>query len=192
MAKKNKSFIKLDTHSMKNLCNTCTTKICCTGNHVAPPILYLADIARLTNAGYASFALTNIIKEQTVLTLKKKQNSSNCMFFDETTNQCTVYDNRPFDCKMFPFDLYWDENDNEIYWIVYSCNKNSDWSWTEQHLKNFENDPQFNEILSNVEIIKSVTNTIEDKFGVDEPPFVKIRKVKNSHIRNPQIDHENR
>lgn len=41
-------------------------------------------------------------------------NENNCVFYNEG---CTIYDNRPFDCRLFPFDLK--KIDEKYYLVLY-------------------------------------------------------------------------
>lgn len=44
-----------------------------------------------------------------------KTNDNHCIFF--INNHCTIYDERPNDCKLYPFDIM--EMDNKYYLILY-------------------------------------------------------------------------
>jgi Fe-S-cluster containining protein len=41
---------------------------------------------------------------------------SPCMFLDQNSGKCTVYDRRPFDCRLFPLDI--DEVDGKLWWLL--------------------------------------------------------------------------
>jgi Fe-S-cluster containining protein len=139
--------------------------------------LYPSDLARLKNAGKSEDEfLKNIrINGTTIKTIKKKENSTTCTFWDEEKRLCSIYNNRPFDCKMFPFDIVW--TDNEYRWIVYSCNLERDWKWTEQYLQKLESDPQFNEMMQNDEAIRLTSDNVEYLANIEEPPYAILRKV---------------
>ena len=106
--------------------------------------------------------------------LQKKKDSFSCIFFDEQNIRCTIYENRPFDCEMYPFDIMWYEND--YYWIVYSCNLDSNWEWCEEHLQKLEADSRFEEIMKNPEIYFHTSYGHIHKLM--EPPWTVLRKVK--------------
>lgn len=106
--------------------------------------------------------------------LKNKPNSSECMFWDREKG-CTVYENRPFDCIMFPFDLY--PVNGVWHWVVYSCNPESNWSWTENHLKKLENDPRFSEVMKDIECYAAVER-IEEHESDPGYKFTILREVK--------------
>jgi hypothetical protein len=49
---------------------------------------------------------------------------------------------------------------DKYYWIVYSCNPQSDWSWTEEYLKALEGDKAFDEVMEKIEIFSGNTELI--------------------------------
>ena len=164
-----------DRYSISNLCVSCKKLSCCTD--FFPPLLYPSDLIRLKNAGKSENEfLKNIrINGNVIKTVKKKENSTACMFWDEEKRLCGIYNDRPFDCKMFPFDVWW--TNNEYHWIVYSCNPESDWKWTEQYLQKLESDPQFNEMMQNNEVIRLTSDNPEYLANIEEPPYAVLRKV---------------
>ena len=139
--------------------------------------MYPSDLARLKNAGKSEddFLKNIIVNGTTIKTIRKKENSTTCMFWDEEKRLCSIYNNRPFDCKMFPFDIVW--TDNEYHWIVYSCNPDSDWTWTEQYLQKLETEPQFSEMMQNNEAIRVTSDNVEYLADIKEPPYAILRKV---------------
>jgi Fe-S-cluster containining protein len=167
--------MKNDRYSISNLCVSCKKLSCCTD--FFPPLLYPSDLARLKNAGKSENEfLKNIkINGNIIKTIKKKENSTACMFWDEDKRSCGIYNDRPFDCKMFPFDIVW--TDNEYHWIVYSCNPDSNWAWTEEYLRKLEADPQFDEMMKNGAAIKATSENAEHLANIDEPPYAVLRKI---------------
>lgn len=167
--------MKNDNFSISNLCSSCKKLSCCTD--FFPPLLYPSDLIRLKKAGrYEGDYLKNIrINGTVVKTVRKKENSTACMFWDEENRLCSIYDTRPFDCRMFPFDIVW--HDNEYHWMVYSCNPDSNWNWTEQYLQKLETDVQFNEMMQNHEIIRITSENVECLADIEEPPYAILRKV---------------
>ena len=165
--------------SYKKLCDSCGKKNCCTD--FAEPMLFPSDLDRLTRAQKLTADIINevVIEDTSIKTLKRKTNSNTCVFWDEDKKICSIYENRPFDCRMFPFDIEW-AND-EYHWIIYSCNPNSDWSWCEQHLKKLEADPQFSEVIKNIELFRVTSKNYLDVSK--EPPYAVLRKVKENNSR---------
>ena len=138
-----------------------------------------SDLIKLKRIGKFSdkFVDDIMINEQNVKILKKKKNSSDCIFWDRKKG-CTIYHDRPFDCRMFPFDIR--RINYEYYWIIFSCNPNADWQWTEEHLQKLENDPQFADIMKNIESYSSV---IVSKFSKVGPlNFTILRRVRSASI----------
>ena len=159
---------------MKELCTDCKHVSCCTGFDA--PFLFKNDIKKLQEIGKVDENHIEEIKVADIFvkSLKKKENSTNCILWDEESNKCTIYDQRPFDCKMFPFDIM--KIDGEYRWIIFACNPDSNWQWTEEYLEKLENDPSFGEILDNIEIFH---HTLETEFSEDHPlPYTILRKIK--------------
>lgn len=161
-----------DRFSHISLCESCKTKSCCTD--FAEPILFPIDIARLQSLSKTNsdFIQETKIKDRHVKTLRRKPGSRSCIFLNEKENSCAIYENRPFDCRMFPFDIVCFKDD--YYWIIYTCNPESDWRWTEEHLKKLEADPQFSEVMSQKEVFQLVsTNFISTK----APTYALLRRI---------------
>jgi len=136
--------------TFNKLCDSCNHHGCCTG--FANPIVFSHDLADLESIGKSKdeFLETVKINGQDAKIIRKKNNSSVCVFYDEDKRICTVYNNRPFDCRAYPFDICL--IDNKYHWIVYSCNTASDWTWSEKYLQMLENDVQFKEVLEKIDI----------------------------------------
>jgi hypothetical protein len=112
----------------------------------------------------------NIIKA-----INKKKNSNICVFWDEKNKNCSIYNQRPFDCRAYPFDIL--KIDGKYHWIVYSCNPQSDWKWTESHLQMLEGDKAFSEVMEKIEIFSGNTGLIlaeESK----KTPYAVLRQVR--------------
>lgn len=162
-----------DKFSHVTLCGTCTGKSCCTD--FAEPILFPTDLVKLDGIKKSSpdFIQEIVIKDKHIKTIKRKKDSNSCIFFNQETNRCDIYQDRPFDCRMYPFDILW--VDNGYHWIIYSCNPNSDWSWTEEHIKRIEDDPQFREVMKNREVFRLMS---ENHIGKTiKPAYVILRRV---------------
>ena len=144
------TVVKKNT-SIASLCNSCQKKPCCTDFN--SPFLFSGDLKNLEKIGKANSTYVKdiVIKGVKAKELQKKPNSNSCIFFDEEKIQCNIYQNRPFDCQMYPFDIMWYEN--AFHWVVYSCNVDSDWQWCEDHLQKLEADPRFNEMMEKSELL---------------------------------------
>jgi drug/metabolite transporter (DMT)-like permease/Fe-S-cluster containining protein len=177
----NSIYSKKDT-SFKKLCGSCKHQSCCTS--FASPLLFNTDIERLKSIGKDGLEYTRdiIINGQKVRSIRKKPNSNMCVFWDDKNTKCSIYHNRPFDCMMYPFDIFL--INQKYHWIVYSCNPESGWQWTEEYLKMFENNTQFQEIIKNIEVYSNL-DEINSLKKLDELPFTILREVNFQKIVNP-------
>ena len=163
---------------MKELCESCNKISCCTGFDA--PFLFKNDIKKLEKIGksWDKFFRDVRVADIFVKSLKKKENSTNCIFWDEKTSKCTIYEQRPFDCKMFPFDIM--KVKGEYRWIIFSCNPESNWKWTEEYLDKLERDPSFIEIMENIETFH---HTLETEFSKEHTlPYTVLRKINQKII----------
>jgi Fe-S-cluster containining protein len=158
----------------KNLCNTCQTHGCCTS--ISSPLLFPTDLAKLKaiKKDGKKYVSEVKIKDKTVKTIKKKENIIECTFWDSKTKKCSIYNNRPFDCMIYPFDICL--INGKYHWIVYSCNSKSDWKWSESYLHLFETSDQFQEILDNIEIYYGL-NESSSTSKLDKFPYEVLREV---------------
>ena len=167
--------------SFKTLCESCQHHGCCTS--FAAPLLFPTDVDRLKDIGKAvkEHITETTIQGKKVKTLKKKENSNQCVFWDESQKKCSVYKNRPFDCIIYPFDIF--KIDEKYHWIVYSCNPQSNWEWSETYLQMFENNPQFHEILENISVFSNL-DEINRLRKLDDMSYVVLRQVNPSKVLN--------
>ena len=158
----------------EKLCNTCTHKNCCTDSAV--PLVFLKDLEKIRKEKqqYQDYLSIKEINGKKIKTIKKKANSKECVFWDSKTGGCSIYKSRPIDCKLYPFDLL--EIHGKYHWIVYSCNESSDWTWTEEHLKELENDSAFESLMENIEEFSEHTKMILPDES-EKTPYTILRKV---------------
>ena len=155
-----------DKYSIKKLCSSCNHQQCCTGFDA--PIVFPEDFARLEKNGKATPEyLENTTIAGTRLMQIRKKPDGQCVFWN---NGCQIYEHRPFDCRIFPFDV--DYIDGEFYWIVYSCNKDADWKWAEEHLRRLEQDPMWKNRKDYLMIFNEAPYSYPEKV-----PYTVIRKV---------------
>lgn len=165
---------KQKSHSLKKLCETCTHSNCCT--EFVESFVFPSDIKNLS---YLNMPEEQYLEEVTInkkkfKILRNKKNSSECIFWDSKKG-CTVYKNKPFDCDMFPFDLY--PINGVWHWVVYSCNPDSNWSWAESHLEKLEKDPRFLEVMEDMDGYADISRISEHKSD-PKYEFTILRKVK--------------
>ncbi len=99
-------------------CNACVGKFdcCCNCEDIDMPILLpfeIETISKKTKENVNQFAEK---KSNNLFQMKRKGgiNNGECFFFKN--NQCSIYENRPLDCRLFPFDF---KEINGEYWMVY-------------------------------------------------------------------------
>lgn len=123
-----------DTGQMNKLCTSCKTMSCCTD--FMPPFLTPKELALIQEkTGFSEIYENLNLNGRDVHAIKAKPGTQECVFLS-SKQVCTIYDHRPFDCKIYPFDIY--KINDEYTWIVYSCNPDSDWKWSEELLDKFE------------------------------------------------------
>jgi|SRR5947209_6082222 len=106
-----------------DICASCPpNKNCCSkvgeGAQVAAPFIMeheASEIARATGLPKETFATTSATssKIEALRTLNR-----HCYFYDVQNGKCSIYDSRPFDCRLFPFDVMKTE-EGRFYWIMY-------------------------------------------------------------------------
>jgi len=165
--------------SHKTLCKTCQTHNCCTS--FSSPILFHKDIEKLKVINkYNNEYIDEIqIRGRLLKTIKKKKNSE-CIFLDDD-KKCSIYKNRPFDCMMFPFDIF--AIDGKYFWVVYSCNPNSDWNWSESYLQTFENSEEFKDLLENIDSYHGHID-VDRSVKNDQIEYSVIREVNFNKLHN--------
>lgn len=80
------------------------------------------------------------------LTVLRKSEEGNCIFYDHQKNLCTSYQYRPFECRSYPLQMYFDFATQQVVFGLDSmvCHKNDECSpeeterikqeWIKQHL----------------------------------------------------------
>lgn len=161
--------------SFNDLCDNCKHQSCCTNSAV--PLVFSEDYNNLKQIDKASkkFLKQITINGKKVKAIKKKRNSSICVFWDEEQKRCSIYKNRPFDCRAYPFDI--SNIDGRYYWIVYSCNPESNWEWSEDFLQMLENDKGFFKSLQNIKNFARHTEMVLPS-ELKKTPFTVLREVR--------------
>ena len=158
----------------KDLCTSCKHQGCCTNSSV--PLVFQHDLKSLKNIGKSGekYLQEITIKDKKVKTIRKKENSTMCTFWDENERKCSIYENRPFDCRAYPFDIFL--INEKYHWIVYSCNSDSDWRWSEMYLQALEKDMELNEVFNDIETFANNTELILLQES-QKTPFTILRQV---------------
>jgi uncharacterized protein len=104
-----------------NACESCRGKCCRgSGGHVWVSKKELKRIADKKKMDIALFAKKYVRKVKGRLSLKENYINSEhlCCFFDHIDYKCTIYKNRPRQCRTFPF---WDEFRKEFRDLLFEC-----------------------------------------------------------------------
>lgn len=120
----NSSYVLLDSshHDLNNgtfnFCNKCINKqgCCCNHPHIDMPTLLnneAQSISRKTKRKIEKFAnkITDNVYQMRRMT---NNESEGCIFY--YNNECSIYEDRPIDCRLFPFDF---KEIDGIYWLIY-------------------------------------------------------------------------
>lgn len=157
----------------EKLCGSCDHKNCCTDSAV--PLVFSKDLEKIKKTIPGTDYLKIVeINGISVNAIKKKEGTTECVFWNDSSGGCSIYDSRPMDCKLYPFDILF--IDDSYHWIVYSCNKKSDWTWTESHLTSLENDDGFNDLMNNLELFSEHTKMILPSES-EKTSYTILRKV---------------
>lgn len=155
------------------LCSCCKTQGCCTNSAV--PLVFATDLADLISIGKDGddFLHDRNVNGTLIKAINKKKNSTECIFWDKQKG-CSIYNHRPFDCRAYPFDIL--KINGKLHWIVYSCNPDNDWRWSEEYLVTLEQDKAFPEIIEKIELFSGNTSLIL-KEESKKTPYTVLREV---------------
>lgn len=110
-----------------NLCHNCVNAKanCCSNSNVDSPMILPSEaleISRATNIEVSTFAkqvdFAKMHHDESLKSLyqmKRQNNNSACYFYKE--HKCSIYDIRPIDCRIFPYDIKLEKDGN--YYLVY-------------------------------------------------------------------------
>lgn len=111
-----------------NLCSNCVGKsaTCCCNPNVDSPMLLPKEaetISKNMKINIEEFAnkidfskMHNDYSLKELYQMKRQDNNNQCYFY--RNNQCTIYEIRPIDCRIFPYDIKL-ENDGNYYLVYY-------------------------------------------------------------------------
>jgi hypothetical protein len=103
------------TTSTSKICESCICK-CCTTEPVFLTQYDIDRISKKTGLLEDDFAIKKKGYEKFIRLMRFKNNS--CLFFDNATGKCKIYDFRPLDCQLFPLDI--DIREGKYSWILYT------------------------------------------------------------------------
>lgn len=117
-----------------------------------------------------------------IIKLKGKKKSWTCIFFDETESQCTIYDNRPLECRVLKC---WDTREIERIYSIHRLtrkdlisNIKGLWELVEEHQTRCSYDAlaQFIDVLEGKErdkALNGILNIIEYDIRIRELAVIK-------------------
>ena len=98
-------------------CNDCSAR-CCTGDsgYIYVSKIEIKAIAKLLKMDEKSFVEKYLFKKMYKYSIKERKNgdSYECVFYDASSNGCSIYEARPNQCKTFPFWDYYKTRVEEL------------------------------------------------------------------------------
>jgi Fe-S-cluster containining protein len=109
-------YFSKDSNGTFNFCEGCPgDNNCCTGKSVDLPVLIPSDIINISNEMKLP---ANVFSTHTNGTLSEmKARKGKCFFYEK--DRCTIYHDRPIDCRLFPFDIK-KSKENKLMLVQYS------------------------------------------------------------------------
>lgn len=110
-----------------NLCHNCVNAkaTCCSNPFVDSPMILpkeVTEISKAVNLDVNEFAekidfaaMHNDKSLKSLYQMKRQNNSNSCYFYKDC--KCSIYDIRPIDCRIFPYDIKLESDGN--YYLVY-------------------------------------------------------------------------
>lgn len=170
-----------ETGNMTSLCSNCKSISCCTD--FMPPFLTPNELSLIEeHTEFTNIAENLTLNGRAVHAIKAKPGTVECVFLS-SKGVCTIYEHRPFDCKVYPFDIY--KINDEYVWIVYSCNPESNWEWSEDLLDRFERTLLNPDMISYIDAFSSLER-LENPNSIDYEYQV-LRKVDFTKYNNTEI-----
>lgn len=112
------------TYEFCTQCHNEKKKCCCSSHDIDMPILLKLEAQTIQSSNPRfrrmrefSHNIGNTPIRQ-INEIKNSNNEHHCYFYDCSEQRCNIYNMRPIDCRLFPFDIKLDLNTNE-YWIGY-------------------------------------------------------------------------
>ncbi len=176
----------MDSGSLDTLCGKCSHTSCC--NNFVTPFVTPSEKKEISKIGHKDFSDEFTAQGMDVFSLKKKPGTDECVFWKKDTG-CSIYQNRPFDCMLFPFDIY--KINEEYTWVVYACNSESDWKWSEKILESMEKEIISEDVIKYLDAYSDVGRLDASDNSFD---LIELRKVnlKIFKQKEPELINERR
>src|SRR5574341_663582 len=78
------------------------------------PYFTAENIEQAVAAGVDRAAFSDQHGSQVTVVSDRKSDGYLCPAFDPATSHCTIYDRRPFDCRIYPLALMWNETHDQV------------------------------------------------------------------------------
>lgn len=109
-------------------CHKESKSCCCASEFVDMPILLRNESSKLRKKSQKLSNFSKQVGKSQIRQVHKNssQGTEHCYFYDCAGKQCRIYENRPTDCRLFPFDIKLKKNTDE-YWVGYYnelCDRN--------------------------------------------------------------------
>lgn len=112
------------TYEFCTQCHNERKKCCCSSPDIDMPVLLNNEAQKIQSSDPRNKRMkdfSRIIGNTPIRQINAKTNKTNdlqCHFYDLEENKCKIYNMRPVDCRLFPFDIKLDTKTNE-YWVGY-------------------------------------------------------------------------
>ncbi len=115
------------TYEFCTACHAENKVCCCASDDIDMPVLLQNETLQIQSKSpkeRKARLFSNSIGRTSIRQMKSKPlekddiSSCACHFYDTKEHRCTIYDMRPVDCRLFPFDIRLNKETNE-YWIGY-------------------------------------------------------------------------
>ena len=117
-------------HGTYQFCTNCHVEnkvCCCASDEIDMPVLLRNEVQQIQSSSIKNRKMKEFshnIGQTSIRQMKSKTcekdgcTISACHFYDIDAHKCKIYDTRPTDCRLFPFDIKLDPHTNE-YWLGY-------------------------------------------------------------------------
>lgn len=117
-------------HGTYQFCTNCHSEnkvCCCASDEIDMPVLLGNEVRQIQSSSIKNKKMKDFshnIGQTSIRQMRAKTYDKDgkairaCHFYDVDAHRCKIYDTRPTDCRLFPFDIKLDPNTNE-YWLGY-------------------------------------------------------------------------
>lgn len=122
------------TYEFCTQCHNDNKQCCCSSEDIDMPVLLLNEAQKIQSQRpriQKAKEFSHNIDSTTIRQMNRKETDTgefkivHCHFYDPKDNVCKIYESRPTDCRLFPFDIKLDPNTQE-FWVGYYdelCNR---------------------------------------------------------------------